>query len=81
MPQSAQAHPHTSCSVLRVRACPGAGDTMTDSGATDQTGTVLPTSPPAVLGTGSVYQRVVKGPDARVAATVMRVSHLTLLVP
>src|SRR5712691_4844184 len=80
-PPSAQAQPHISRSTDNSIASSGAGETMTDSGAIDHTGVVSPVSRPASSSTGSLYQRVVNGPGARVAASVIRVSHFTLLVP
>src|SRR5262249_27234735 len=65
IPRSAHAHPQSSCVVSRLSVCPGAGATMMDSGATDQTGTLFPESSPPALRIGSLYQRVVKGPGAR----------------
>src|SRR5262245_10366887 len=80
IPRSAHAHPQSSCGLSRLSVCPGAGATMMDSGATDQTGTLFPESSPPALRIGSLYQRVVKGPGARLSTRVIRVSHLTLLV-
>src|SRR5262245_46364651 len=80
-PPSAQAQPQISTAVPAVRVCSGAGETMTDSGAIAQTGTESPVGCPAPSRTGSLYQRVVNGPDARLSASVSFVSHFTLLVP
>ena len=55
----------------------GAGATITDCGAIDQTGTVDPVGWPASSSTGSLYQRVVNGPRARLSASVTRMSHFT----
>src|SRR5262249_58505513 len=81
IPGSAQAHPKSSCGLSRLSVCPGAAATMMGSGAPDQPGTLFPESSPPALRIGSLYQRVVKGPGARLSARVIRVSHLTLLVP
>ena len=58
-----------------------AGETISDSGAIDQTGVTTPVSRPAPSRTGSLYQRLVNGPGARRSASVIRASHFTLLVP
>src|ERR1700681_968520 len=81
IPPSAHAQPQISRGLSRASASPGAGDTITDSGATDQTGAVVPQLRPSTSKTGSLYQRVVKAPAYRISASVIRVSHLTLLVP
>ena len=39
------------------------------------TSVVLPVSPPVPSSTGSLYQRVVNGPGARLSPSVIRVSH------
>jgi len=39
-----------------------AGETMSDSGAIDQTGVVLPVSAPAPSSNGSLYKRIVNAP-------------------
>ena len=59
----------------------GAGETMSDSGAIDQTGVAAPVSRPMPSSTGSLYQRVVNGPAPGYRTSVIRVSHLTLFVP
>src|SRR4029079_7434190 len=78
---SAQVQPQISTGAPRLRGASGAGSTMMDSGATAQTGMVFPDAVPSELSTGSLYQRVVKELCTRSAASVRRVSHLTLLVP
>src|SRR5690349_3104563 len=77
-PPSAQAQPQTSTACWALTVASGAGATITDCGAMAQTGAVRPL---ASSSSGSLYQRVVNGPEARVSASVMRVSHFTLLVP
>src|SRR6516165_4767450 len=79
MPSSAHAQPEISMGALSAQVSPVAGVTITDCGATDQTGTVL--VPSCASGAGSLYQRVVNAPSARRSASAMRVSHFTLLVP
>src|SRR6516162_10235255 len=80
-PPPAQAQPQISVAVEALMVASGAGATITDCGAIDQTGTVRPLADPHSSRTGSLYQRCVKGPDARASARVTRVSHLTLFVP
>src|SRR6516162_10464825 len=80
-PPSAQAQPQISIALDALMAASGAGATITDCGAIAQTGTVRPLADPHSPCTGSLYQRVVNGPDARSSASVIRVSHLTLFVP
>src|SRR5215467_14099849 len=80
-PPSAQAQPQTSVASDAFMVASGAGATITDCGAIDQTGAVRPLADAHSPCTGSLYQRVVKGPDARASASVTRVSHLTLFVP
>ena len=80
-PPSAQAQPQISKSSPAVTAWFGAGDTMTNFGAIDQTGLVEPVGCPAASRTTSLYQPVVNGPAARVSMSVSRHSHLTLFVP
>ena len=74
---SDQAQPQISTGVPRLCIAPGLGATITDCGATAQTGTISP----GLLGSGSLYQRVVNAPVGRVCARVMRLSHFTLFVP
>ena len=69
------------CALEALMVASGAGATITDCGAIAQTGTVRPLADPHSSCTGSLYQRCVKGPDARASARVTRVSHLTLFVP
>ena len=66
-PPSAQAQPHISRSTDSSIDSWGAGETMSDSGAIDQTGVVSPVSRPVPSSTGSLYQRVVNGPCARLS--------------
>src|SRR5437660_4588477 len=80
-PPSAQAQPQISIRWAAAMTASGAGATITDCGATAQTGAVRPLAGAGPSCTGSLYQRVVKGPGARSCASVMRVSHFTLLVP
>src|SRR6516165_4028654 len=80
-PPSAQAQPQISVALEALMVASGAGATITDCGAIAQTGTVRPLADAQSSCTGSLYQRVVKGPDARASASVTRVSHLTLFVP
>src|SRR6516164_114571 len=81
IPPSAQAQPQISVGLPAAMLVSGAGATITDCGAMAQTGVVWPAAVPASSYTGSLYQRVVNGPGARSCASVMRVSHFTLLVP
>src|SRR5215469_2078249 len=80
-PPSAQAQPQISVALEALMVASEAGATITDCGAIAQTGTVRPLADAHSPCTGSLYQRVVKGPDARASASVTRVSHLTLFVP
>src|SRR5271166_3000466 len=80
-PSSDQAQPRISTAVSRRQVSPGAGATITHCGATDQTGIVFAPSRPSEAGAGSLYQRVVNAPSERLSASVIRVSHFTLLVP
>src|ERR1700736_5799709 len=79
-PPSAQAQPQTSIASPVLMIVSAAGATITDCGAIVQTGTVRPLADVS-SSTGSLCQRVVKGPDARSLAGVTRVSHFTLFVP
>src|SRR5262245_53185493 len=58
-PPSAQAQPQTSTASPAAKDRFGAGDTMTDSGAIDQTGQVGAIDCPDASRTTSLYQRVV----------------------
>src|ERR1044071_2919754 len=79
-PPSAHAQPHISrLDDSSIFSC-GVGETITDSGAIDQTGMTLPVSPLLSSSTGSLYQRVVNGPAARLSERFVRVSHLTVFV-
>src|SRR5262245_13302003 len=78
-PPSAQAQPQISNGLAASIAASGAGATITDCGAIAQTGAVRALVESS--STGSLYQRVVNGPDARSRSSVTRVSHFTLLVP
>src|SRR5712691_7893769 len=80
-PPSAQAQPQIWVALEALMVASGAGAAITDCGAIAQTGTVRPLADPHSSCTGSLYQRCVKGPDARASASVTRVSHLTLFVP
>ena len=81
-PPSAHAQPHISrLADDSSMVSSGAGGTMSESGAIDHTRVASPVSRPTPSSTGSLYQRVVNAPSARVSASVNRVSHLTLFVP
>jgi hypothetical protein len=80
-PPSAHAHPQIAVDSPAATVASGPGETITDSGAIDQTGVVAPVGFPDSSRIGSLYQRVVKGPVARASARVIRVSHFTLFVP
>jgi hypothetical protein len=64
-PRSAQAQPQISIASPAGSAWSGAGETITDSGAIDHTGTTAPVGCPLASRTGSLYQRVVNGLLAR----------------